>query len=93
MKQFLVRFWSNYDNLCVSLAWPLSAVSRHYYVTEDQEGSPRPSELGIKCYSRPREIDLGVRSQTLQITDLIYGEDTPSHWKYTFYFHRLLKQK
>ena len=22
MKQFRVRFWSNYDNLCVSLAWP-----------------------------------------------------------------------
>ena len=93
MKQFLVRFWSNYDNLCVSLAWPLSAVSRHYYVTEDQEGKSETIRAGDKMLHSTQEIDLGVRSQTLQITDLIYGEDTPSHWKYTFYFHRLLKQK
>ena len=67
MKQFLVRFWSNYDNLCVSLAWPLSAVSRHYYVTEDQEGESETIRAGDKMLHSPSRDRLG--SAESNITD------------------------
>ena len=53
-------------------------------MNEDCDSS---SSCRSKNTRSPREIDLGVRSQTLQITDLIYWEDTPRllllWWKYT----------